>query len=827
MNLRPSLLLSAPLLAALLYVSARPVGSLPALGPLLDPAHGVWASARTAELPGSAEARVAGLTGEVDVRYDDRGVPHIFASNDEDLYRALGYVVARDRLFQLELQTRATAGTLTQLVGPAALEQDVRSRRLGLRWGADRRFASLDSSSRTMRVIRAYADGVNAYIAGMSAAERPLEYKVLGEEPMRWRPEYALYLLSRMSLTLAYADEEIRLARVRARVGREAAEALFPVNAAYQQPIQPNGGGLTIIPRTIPGPGAPDSTGLLSPRAVAMADMLAAPRSRDELSTGSNNWAVAPSRTSGRNAIIAGDPHLELTLPSIWYEVHLVVPGTLDVYGVTIPGSPSVIIGFNRDVAWSFTNTGADVLDMYAETVDDTLHPARYLLDARWRPVTRRVEEFLGRRAERIGLDTVYGTHRGPMRRVGGTWLSMHWTALDTNGTVGQLGAFDAANRARTVREFLDGTAAYPVPAQNMIVADRGGSIAIRSTGRFPVRPGDGRGTAVRDGSSSAADWSGNVPLAEYPQAIDPAQGWLASANQQPVDPRVNPRYFGADWAVPWRAIRINELLRADSAMTPEKVRRMQTDAGSARADALVPAMLAAGNAITADADSREAARLLGEWNRRYTRGDRRAVLFEAVAAQLANRLWDELESPDGGSARRRVATPSSEIVAELLADSASAWWDDRRTQRVERRDDILRAALAAALREVRTRYGDPADARWAWGQASPRNFRHLLRIPSFSETGRAADGGPSTISPRDDDGTHGASWRMVVEMSTPLRARVIYPGGQSGNPVSSRYLDRLPKWLAGELDEPLVPERPERLPPERLRSRLTLSPPR
>lgn len=806
-------------------MSARPVGRLPALGTFLDPVHGIWGTARTAELPRDATANIPGMRAPVDVRYDDRGVPHIFAANEDDAYRAMGYVVARDRLFQLELQTRATAGTLTELVGPAALDQDVRARRLGLRWGAERRFRALDPESSTARAIAAYADGVNAYIDQLPAAEVPLEFKVLGKRPMRWRPEYALYLLSRMSLTLAYADDELKLARVQALVGREAAEALFPINSPYQQPIQPNGQGVTMIPRVIPPPGAPDSSGLDAPRALAaLGDDELSARGGD-VTLGSNNWAVAPGRSRSGHALLAGDPHLELTLPSIWYEIHLVVPGALDVYGVTIPGAPMVIIGFNRDIAWSFTNTGADVMDLYAETVDDGARPTRYLLDGTWRPLTVTVERFADRDGEPLGADTVRFTHRGPIRHVGNEWLSMHWTALDTAGTAGQLGAFAAANRAHDVREFMAGTATFPVPAQNMIVADRKGSIGIRSTGMYPIRPGDGRGTAVRDGSASASDWTGAVPLAEYPQAVDPPQGWLASANQQPVDPRVNPRYLGSDWAAPWRAIRINELLRADPAMTPAAMQRMQTDAGSARADALLPPLLAAGQAPGADPDAREAAQLLAGWPRRYTRDDRLAVLFEAVLAQLADRLWDELQPRRAGPGTHRVATPGSDVVAELLADSASAWWDDRRTATVEGRDDILRASLGAGLRDVRARYGPPGNARWAWGTASPRHFYHLLRIPSFSETGRAADGGPATISPRDEDGTHGASWRMVVELGPQVRARVIYPGGQSGNPASRRYADRLPAWLRGDLEAPRVPASPVALPADQVSATLRLVP--
>jgi penicillin G amidase len=821
--LRYSLFFSAPLFAALVYAGARPIGRLPALGPLLEPAHGIWASARGTEFPDHALARIPGLRDSVRVVYDDRGVPHIFASSEGDLFRALGFVVARDRLFQMELQTRATAGTLTELVGRAALRQDVRSRRLGLAWGAEQRFAALDPRGETIDALRAYADGVNALIQSLGTAGVPLEHKLLGSRPMAWDPVYSLYLLSRMSLTLAYDEDELRLARVQALVGQAAAESVFPVNSSIRQPIQPYGSGVSVVPSGIAPPGAADSSALES--ASAIARVLDDLRVRNgELAVGSNNWAVAPSRSATGHALLAGDPHLELTLPSIWYEVHLVIPGRLDVYGVTIPGAPIVTIGFNRDIAWTFTNTGADVVDLYHETVDDSIAPGNYLLDGRWHPVSRTVEVFRDRSGAELSRDTLYRTHRGPLRSEGGRWLSMHWTALDTIGTAGQLGTFAAAAKARSVDEFFAGSANYPVPAQNMIVADRSGNIGIRSTGRYPIRPGNGLGTVVRDGSSRSSDWVGNLPLERYPQAINPAQGFLVSANQQPVDPRDNPAYLGSNWPAPWRALRINALLAGDSGHTLESMRAIQTDAGSARVDAILPAMLDAASSPMADADSREAARLLRDWNRSYRSNDNRAVLFERVMSQLNAKLWDELVPPDDTSGRR-VASPSTEMIAVLLMDSTNGWWDVRGTPAVERRDEILRAAMAAGLRDARARWGEPGDERWLWGKASPRNIYHLLRIPSFSETGLSADGGPSTISPRDDDGTHGASWRMIVELGPVPSARVIYPGGQSGNPVSARYADRIPRWLRGELDTPLVPTTASDIPGGRISSTLTILP--
>jgi penicillin amidase len=794
-------------LAATALVAGRPTGPLPALGPLLDPAGGIWTAARTAR-PTEERLELSGLGADARVEFDDRGVPHIFAASTRDAYRALGYVVARDRLFQLELQGRAGGGTLTELVGARALEADRATHASGMPHAAERRIAALDTASAGWRLLQAYVDGVNAWVATLSPADVPLEYKLLGRRPRPMRPVDVMHLFNRMGATLATTRDELVHLEASALVGREAARALFAAHAPIVEPIQPNG---TETPRfepvRLPPPGAPDA------EAVALLDTLGgrdgglarrllafAPERADD-AIGSNNWAVAPSRSATGHALLAGDPHLELTLPSLWYEAHLVVPDTLDVYGVTIPGAPGVVIGFTRAVAWTFTNTGGDVLDYYAETVDDEAAPTRYRLDGAWRDLERQVVTYRDPAGRALATDTLRFTHRGPMRKVGRRWLSMRWTVLETSR---DFEAFGAAATARTADAMLDAMASlYTAPAQNMLAIDTAGTIAIRSTGRFPRRPDDQRGDVLRDGSTSASDWTGWWGVAEYPQAFRPARGFLSSANQEPFDPRHEPRYFGADWERPWRAIRINSLLRADSAVTPDAMRRYQTDPGSARADHFVPAFITAA-ARAADARAARAAALLAEWDRRYTPENRRTVLFEEAMRQLGPRLWDEFR-PDSG----RGPVPSDMMTAVLLRDSASAWWDDRRTPAVEDRDRLLAAVLASALDSVEAKHGAPDGDGWRWDRTRQANIHHLLRIPAFSRLGLPVQGGPATLWPSTGDGRHGPSWRMVVEMGGGERkAWGLYPGGQSGNPVSARYEDRIARWVAGELDTLRLPSR-------------------
>jgi len=817
--------LATIVLAGTAWVCGAGAGPVPPLGPLLDPMTGVWSMPAAAELPRSVEAELPGLGAPVSILYDERGVPHVFATREFDAYRALGFVVARDRLFQLEIQTLAAAGRLTEIAGPPALTADREMRRLGLPRSAERKLAAMGKSSAERQTLTAFADGVNAYIEEMHPSDLPLEYRLLGRQPSRWEPVNSLHLFNRMGWTLALEDGELSRLSIRARVGRAAADALFPVRSPIQEPIQPNGRSAPRFDFTrIPAPGAPDSA---AERELAVLrellpsttlDVDRETRAGDAL--GSNNWAVAPGRTVGGAALLAGDPHLDLTLPSIWYEAQLTVPGVLDVYGVTIPGAPAIVIGFNRDIAWTFTNTQADVLDFFEETVNDAAHPTRYRVDGVWRDIETRLERYRGRHGEIVGTDTVRFTHRGPLRRAGDRWLSMRWTVLETGNDVS---VFTAMSKAKSVDGFRRATEPYVAPAQNMLVADRAGHIGIRSTGKFPLRAGDGRGDVIRDGAHAANDWQGSWPVARYPGAVDPAQGFLASANQQPIDPNVDPGYLGNDWFPPWRAMHINELLRKGPAATPDLMRRYQTDPGSARADFFIPVLSRAARQRPARPACVRSASLLGEWDRRYMRDNRRAVLFEAAMRALPRLLWDELRPND----TRVGDLPSDQIVAELTVDSSSVWWDDRRTPLVEHRDDILCEALEEGLAETLRLRGQPDDVRWSWERVRFANIRHLLRLPALSALDIPMQGGPSTLNPSSGNGTYGASWRMVAELGPEVRAWGTYPGGQSGNPLSSRYLDRLPQWTAGTLDTLRFPHRPEDLAGTRVRSWLTLVPTR
>jgi penicillin amidase len=768
------------------YLGAVGVGRIPPVGPLLDPWTGVWSAARQADLH-SGPVPIPELTAPVEVVVDRRGVPHLFAATDLDAWRALGWIHARERLFQLELQSRATAGRLTEWVGPAALPLDREMRTLGIAHTSDLLFERMDTAGPSYQAITAYADGVRARIGSMGAADLPFEYHLLRARPSGWSALQTLYLYGRMSYTLAWNETELDREWIAARVGDTAAAALLPAVSPIQAPVVPED-PRSSLPWRLPPP-------RLGRKAAAPARIADVGRSED-LRAGSNNWVAGPGRTRDGTALLAGDPHLSLTLPSIWYEADIHSRQGLDVYGVTIPGAPTVLIGFTPGVAWSFTNSSGDFVDRYDERVDDDTHPTRHQVDGVWKPVTERVEAYTDARGDIIAVDTLYATWRGPLIKSPAGWRSIRWTVLEVQDP---FRSYLQMQHARTVADWVDAQAHHEAPSQNGVAADTAGHIAEATVGRYPRRPGNDGGR-IFDGTRSAEDWQGDLP--PYPVTIDPRRGYLFTANQQVRDPAVDPAYRGSDWPAPWRALRLAELLRADSVLTPETFRRWQLDPISARAEWWLPTLITA----AADPTLAEPRALLTGWSDGFAPSSRAAPLFEATLDQVEALIWDELGSGPG-------PRPSPTVLAWLRDHPADPWWDRVGTSARETRDDILRVALSEAWGRLSSadRLG-PDTTTWRWDRVRTARISHVARIPGLGASSLAVVGGNGTLSPLGSNTTHGASWRMVVRMGKRPTAWTIHPGGQSGNPASRWYDDRITRWQAGELDSALTPRVPSDL---------------
>ena len=746
-----------------------------------------------------------GLGAVVTVRFDSLGTPHIAANSDVDAFRALGYLHARDRLWQMETQRRAAFGTLSEVFGGATVASDRYLRSLDIGRAADRSLALLPPE--TQLILDAYVAGVNRWIA---APTRPLppEFQVLRVRPEPWTRRDVVGVARIMAWDLAAAYTELGMARALTRVGPERIRELFPDYPA-DAPVTLPAGSYTYRGtegRGDRGTGAPGH-GRMGPRgsravpsaSLAAGDVPEIPALAAEvldavaMARGTNAWVIGPARSRSGKPILANDPHLVLRAPALWYVVAITCP-SYQVAGATIPGLPPVILGHNRRIAWAWTNLEADDVDYVIErlTPDSSqvltiagLVPTEAVYD------TIRVRNgppvpFVLRRTPHgplVPRDGVAGAPRDGMMEA----VAMRWTAHEPSD---ELTAILALDRASDWASFLEAARGLKVPEQNWLYADVDGNIGYTATGRIPVRR-SGIGVLPTPGWTDEGRWERFLDFDELPRALNPPEGFIVSSNNRVAGPEY-PWLLSSDWATPYRARRVRELLTTGGPFTADDVQRMQMDTLDLFARAMKE--LAASSAERAGFADRAA--LLRAWDGTAGADREEPTLFYVWYRALQRLTFeDELGGP---------MTPSSRLHAWLFA-GASPWFDDVRTSETE----DLAALAERAMREAvpmsgRRRWGEVHQtvARHALGEARPLDL--LLRL-NLGPTPRP--GSLYTVNVADFGGysppftnTHAASLRHVVDLADPDAGRFIVTGGSSGNPVSARYRDQQPRWLRGEL---------------------------
>lgn len=799
-----------PLLAAvaIIYVFDRSWGVLPPLGKLLSPYHGYFQNAEGEQRAGDSEIELSGIMGEVTVRYDDNAVPHIFAENDDDLYFAQGYVIARDRLWQMEFYTLVAAGRLTEVVGEAALEYDRFNRRLGMARSAAAIAKRLEADPVAGKVLTAYAAGVNAYIAQLAYKDLPVEYKLLDYTPEPWSPYKSILMLMNMRNTLNGGSNDVRLTQVLAKYGPDVVADLFPDYPTMESPIVPEGTVWDFEPL-----GAPSVPQAVTVRPDSGLLAFAVPTPRPEI--GSNNWAVGGDRSATGLPILANDPHLQLTLPSIWYQMQLSSP-RVNVYGVALPGTPAIIIGFNKDVSWGVTNVGSDVMDFYRIRFrDSTL--AEYWHDGQWKPTAMHVETYRLKSGAAL-RDTLYYTHHGPVvyhkpsqnaytSRVPAGY-AMRWITNETDGA--DVLAFHYLNRASGYDDYRAALAYFTAPAQNFVFSSNNGDIAITSNGKLPLK-WKGQGKYLLDGTLPSHDWQGWIPREQNPMVKNPPRGFVSSANQFPAD-TTYPYYLDWQFAHPSRALRINERLGAMHAATADSMRELQNDNFNVNARRILPRLL---RTLASDDSIKRSAEydILDRWDYRNDAKAVGATIFEYWIGELRDAIWgDEFPQDD------QLLYPSFDRTYSLINDEPHAKWFDNvlTTDTVETIEVIIHRSFRQTIAALRERFGDVSAEDWAWGRAKNTRIMHLVpNFRSFGRTGIETGGGNGIVNATS--GTQGPSWRMVVQLGGewPV-AYGVYPGGQSGNPGSKYYDNMIGRWASGQLDTLLflkaVDERSPRL---------------
>ena len=738
-------------------------------------------------LPKTAgELHLSGLNYPVEVLRDMYGIPHIYARSVEDAHFALGFVHAQDRLWQMEMSRRIGAGRLAEILGPGALEADRFMRTLGVRRAAAANLRNYDDA--TKAALEAYAAGVNAFLARDPVL--PPEFWLLRVSPEPWTPLDSVTWTKMMAWDLGgnWRSELLRM-----RLAKT-----LPM-ARIQEFLAPDS--------QVSLPDLKELYGKLERQSRELAKSWA---TGGDFAHGSNNWVVGGARSASGKPLLANDPHLGLTAPPVWYFAHLNAP-QMDVIGGTLPGVPGIVLGRNERIAWAFTNTGPDVQDLYIEKIDSAGNylapggPRPFAVFAETIKVKGAADEQLKVRVSRHGpvISDVVSSALDAVPR--GHALALAWTALADDDLSMQAGLKIA--RAADWAGFLEAARDLYAPQQNVLYADVDGNIGFIAAGRVPIRKpaNDLKGLAPAPGWDARYDWAGFIPFAELPQAFNPPDAAIVTANQKIVPPGYR-HHISFEWQPPYRAHRIAQLLEAERKHSVRSFARMQSDVVSLAAKELLPGLL---KTQPRSDEAHRALKMLAAWDGSMAADRAEPLIMAAWWRELARALYaDEL----GDSFLRNWST-RAEFLGNVLADrdGQSRWCDDVRTKAVETCDAILAESLEKALSDLRRRYG--ADvARWKWGEAHVAYHPHRplsrLWIGRFFDIRVPSAGDAYTVNVGRSDfheeaepfaNRHAPSLRAIYDLADPQASLFIHSGGQSGNPLSSHYRAFAAPWARGE----------------------------
>lgn len=763
-----------------IYILANPAGTLPALGPLLDPVHGCWANAESVNKDFTQTIKIPSVQDPVAVWFDERLVPHVKAANDHDLYFVQGYIHAYFRLWQMDMETRAAAGRISEVIGNKALKFDRTQRRKGMVYAAENSLKAAEAEPRTKLMLDAYTAGINQYIASLSYKELPLEYKLMDFKPEAWNNIKSTLLLKYMADDLTGYTEDIPLTILRDALSPQDFNFLFPEKISGSTPVIPSG---TVFDKpSLSKPGVPND----SVWAHFKASDYAVKRTEG---TGSNNWALSGARTQSGAAILCNDPHLGLNLPSLWYEIQLQAPG-INVYGVSLPGAPGVVIGFNDSISWGFTNNYRDVKDFYLiKPVEGKAN--EYWFSGKQLNYTDRVER-IAIKGKADFIDTVHYTIQGPVMYDEHFYgpgdlkapLALCWMA---HKATNELLALYELNRSKNYPGFVNAIMHFQCPAQNMAYADRAGNIAICGQGQF-VNKWNEQGRFVMNGSDSSTLWKELIPMRENPHVLNPPQGFVSSANQSVTDS--NYPYYYNGYFYEFRAWRINQVLNSLQHATIQDMFKLQNDTYSVLAANTLPIMLKYLSPSDMNIEGKKIFEELKKWDYNLSAESIAATAYQLWWGKLYNDIWrDDFQNIPV------TLWPSDERTMQIMqTDTGSKFFNNWNTAIIEHLSDMVLLSYAETLDSL---VKLERDNKAEWYKTKNTTLMHLAKLAPFSYPGLKIGGWGNTVNAAKGD--HGPSWRMVVQMGKEIDAYGVYPGGQSGNPGSKYYADYLQNWVDGK----------------------------
>ncbi|MEO8745038.1 MAG: penicillin acylase family protein [Candidatus Dormiibacterota bacterium] len=779
--------------AAVIYASFLGVGPLPALGPAFNPVTGAWTMAGDAVVSDQT-LHLAGLHKPVRVTVEKDGTAHVVAQTDHDLFLAVGYTHAKFRLFQMDLLRRQGEGRLAEVFGKAAVDSDKFELQLGLVRTAQSEWAALPADSPSHLAITAYAQGVNDRIAeAESQHQLPAMFTLVGYQPKPWTPIDSLIVKGDMTQTLNFTDTPLVMELLDNTLGPELTTKWFPV--LPPNPQSPYDPGPYSAPTIAPIETMRQVTGAEAETASALYQRLSAlPAGLIATGGASNNWAVASAKSVSGGALMAGDPHLHLTLPAIWFQITEDSPG-FHTSGVGIPGTPVVLIGHNQHISWSLTDAQNQQTFFYEER-EDAAHPDQYFWNGAWKTYTTVAYDIpvLGQQTQHL---TVKLSVHGPVISERGLTTSVWWAGdlpsqdLDVLMRVGQ---------ASDWQEFRDALRGWLSPTHNFVYADDKGNIGLISAGYFPL-VAKGQPWLPMPGTGEY-DITGTIPYDAIPQAYDPPDDIIWSANQRQVTADY-PYYIGtaSNFFKPgYRANEIHRVLSRPGKLSAADMAALQTDTRDYLASEIVPILL---HAIP----SSPAKDLLATWDYRMETDSAAATIWwnfwQAYLAQTFDPYWKS----------RRVKVDRSE-VNDALGQDLEAWTlagiapcpATACASTVDcfappcssaELDADLTKALDASVKTLTSQLG-PDPTKWTWGRVHTRVLENLAQIDGLNYGPRPDRGDANTpLAAPGFPSAHGPSWRMVVDWGAGT-FQGIYPGGQSENPASAWYTDRAATWFKG-----------------------------
>lgn len=740
-----------------------------------------------------------GLHKPVEIYRDDYAVPHIRAQDEHDLIFAAGYVQAQDRLWQMDLMRRTGEGRLSEILGASTIEYDRLFRTLNLTLVAKN--ISAQAHPATRQLLQDYADGVNAFIAG-NRGRYPVEFDMLNYEPEPWEPQQSI-LISRLmawDLNLAWWTD-LAYGEIAATVSPEKFQEIIP---AFPDSV----------PVTVPSSFLKRTLSEIH----SLLELDKSYRSFFQLGSreaGSNAWVVDATKSLSGKPLLANDPHLPMPAPARWYELHLSAPGW-NAAGVTVPGTPVIVIGHNDHLAWGLTSAMIDDADFYIEKLDSS-NSNRYIYRASSLPFQEREEKILVKGADSVVV-IVRATHHGPiindvhprsMQHRGDSskyspLLSMRWTGFDVSDDIY---GFYLMDKAATPGEFEQGMKEIAVPGQSVVYADTKGNIAYWTTGKVPIR-GKKLPIVPMEGWTGENEWQGSIPFDRMPKRVNPREGFIACANQKIAD-NSYPYYISTLWEPQSRIERIQQLLRSSEKFSPDDFKQFQQDIYSPYARDLVAELLAVpADSAGAGHETFQALTYLRNWDYRFAQTDIATTIFNEFVLHLLKNTYEDEMGDDVFHDFLFFGAIPYRVTAQLLASDTSAWFDDIRTKRLETKHDILRKSLEDALRDLGEQMGTEMK-NWRWGTLHTVTFRHpfgsrkpldkVFNIGPFS-----IGGGGTTINKSEYKFTSpfsvsvGASMRQIVDLAEPDEAYVVITSGESGQPLNRHYDDQTSLWLNG-----------------------------